>query len=221
LGATVEALYWNADSVGARQTLERVAPRLDSGGVRPGGAGPDSVCALGVWRLARGETRGLAHLVALLPRVRGPIRDERSGDIAICAAVLEAGLAAAEHTPDAPLRLQRLDLLMASGPPVYTWSLVAGNITAARLFERAGRLDAALVAVRRHVRLTAFGQVLYLVALPLQLRQEGRLMALTGDTAGAIRAYRRYLALRDAPDPPLRPEADSVRSALAMLLSRR
>lgn len=46
---------------------------------------------------------------------------------------------------------------------------------------------------------------------------EGRLAAEVGDTEGAIRAYRHYLALRSDPDPTLQAQPDSVRAALAEL----
>ena len=49
-------------------------------------------------------------------------------------------------------------------------------------------------------------------------REEGRLAALLGDTAGAIRAYRHYLVLRSAPEPKLKAQADSVRRELAALM---
>lgn len=53
--------------------------------------------------------------------------------------------------------------------------------------------------------------------LATSLRMEGRLAAEVGDTEGAIRAYRHYLALRSDPDPTLQAQADSVRAALAEL----
>jgi hypothetical protein len=54
---------------------------------------------------------------------------------------------------------------------------------------------------------------------PTVLRQEGELATLLGDTAGAIRAYQEYLALRTDPDPgPMREEAERVRAALVQLL---
>jgi hypothetical protein len=49
------------------------------------------------------------------------------------------------------------------------------------------------------------------------LREEGRLAALTGDTVGAVRAYRHYLALRTNPEPEVKSEVDSVRAELARL----
>lgn len=53
------------------------------------------------------------------------------------------------------------------------------------------------------------------------LREEGRLAAATGDTAGAVQAYEHYLALRDDPEPPWRAQRDSVQAELATLRSRR
>ncbi len=50
------------------------------------------------------------------------------------------------------------------------------------------------------------------------LREEGRLAAIVGDTAGVIEAYRHYLAIRTDPDPVLQPEVDGVREALAALV---
>ncbi len=49
------------------------------------------------------------------------------------------------------------------------------------------------------------------------LRLEGQLAAASGDTAGAIRAYRDYLALRARPEAALVPQRDSVRSELGVL----
>jgi len=53
--------------------------------------------------------------------------------------------------------------------------------------------------------------------LSTQLREEGRLAALVGDTAAAVRAYRHYLALRNDPEPVLRPEVERIRAELERL----
>ena len=47
--------------------------------------------------------------------------------------------------------------------------------------------------------------------LSTYLREEGRVAALVGDTAGAIRADRHYLALRHDPEPEVQPEVETVR----------
>ena len=57
-------------------------------------------------------------------------------------------------------------------------------------------------------------------SLPAFLRQEGRLAALAGDDAGALRAYNAYLSLRTAPDAPLRPQRDSVIAERATVAAR-
>ena len=50
------------------------------------------------------------------------------------------------------------------------------------------------------------------------LREEGRLAALAGDTAGAVRAYRHYLAIRPVPEPEAAIEDAAVRARLAELV---
>ena len=58
------------------------------------------------------------------------------------------------------------------------------------------------------------------MAIPEYLREEGRLAAMIGDTTGSIRAYERYLALREDPDPPWRAEWEQVQTELAELVAR-
>jgi len=84
------------------------------------------------------------------------------------------------------------------------------NLEVAHLRERQGDLQAALAAVRR--RPYAYHLTDYLAA---HLREEGRLAAMTGDTTGAVGAYRHYLALRSDPEPALRPGIDALRTELA------
>jgi eukaryotic-like serine/threonine-protein kinase len=135
------------------------------------------------------------------------------------ALLLGAQLDAREGSPEAPKRLRQLDSVLANPqvfdlfdfgrPPFFTY----GNLVAARLHEEAGDTAAALAALRRRV----IGNATF----PLYVRyrrEEGRLAASVGDTAGAIRAYRHYLALRSAPEPRLRAQADTVRIELAELL---
>ena len=94
---------------------------------------------------------------------------------------------------------------------------VLANYIIARLREAQGDIPAALAAIRRR-EMDYFPA--YLWSLPAFLRQEGRLAALAGDTAGALRAYDRYLTLRTDPDPPFRPTRDSVLAERAALMAR-
>jgi len=91
------------------------------------------------------------------------------------------------------------------------------NLMLAQMLRRYGEPALALAAVRRRHYGEPAGEY---VALPEYLREEGRLAAQLGDTAGAIRAYRHYLALRENPDPPWRAPWDSVRAELAAMVRR-
>ena len=108
--------------------------------------------------------------------------------------------------------------------PAYVRSMVGispcgfedfANLEVARLRERQGKIPAALSAVRR--RTYSYHLTDYLAS---HLREEGRLAALSGDTSGASRAYRHYLALRSDPEPALRPVVEAVRAELAKLAAR-
>ena len=91
-------------------------------------------------------------------------------------------------------------------------AVVPGNLVAARLHEQRGELAAALAAVRRRIfGLEPFPETL------TNLREEGRLAALTGDRVGAARAYRHYLAIRIDPEPVLRAQVAQVHADLAAL----
>jgi hypothetical protein len=116
--------------------------------------------------------------------------------------------------------LARLDSLLSSGPGwstigysfgVGSWGLL--NLAAARLHEAQGDLPGALAAVRH--RAYDWSSPVYLSSF---LREEGRLEALTGDHAGAILAYRHYLALRSDPEPVMLPEVEAVQAELRKLI---
>jgi hypothetical protein len=179
-----------------------------------------------LWRLSRGETGGAAQAIARLRRQAPDDSPPAITTNTVCAALLEAKTG----TPGA---LDRLDSIMRAGPsgqrngppiaftlsPAFVRTTVGispvtfedfANLEVARLRERAGDLRAALAAVRR--RPYAYHLTDYLAP---HLREEGRLAALTGDTAAAVRAYRHYLALRSDPEPALRPGIDALRAELA------
>jgi hypothetical protein len=109
-------------------------------------------------------------------------------------------------------RGSRLDSLAARGAD--GWWREGWNLVLARLLEKQGNLPRALATVRRReygLRTPPY--------LSTYLREEGRLAALTGDTAAAIKAYQHYLALRSNPEPVLKPEVERVRSELAGLMT--
>ena len=94
----------------------------------------------------------------------------------------------------------RLHIAFASYP--FVGAVLAGA------WEQAGDPARARAALHYHP-FPLFGDAM--------LRQEGRLAALAGDTAGAVAAYRRYLLLHQDAEPVLIPRRDSVRAELARL----
>ena len=207
-----------------------------SGGSDERAVARTDLCVATLWRLRHGEVGGATTAIARL-------RDHVPGDSpesltanTVCAALLEAQVAAATGAAGATAALERLDTIIRSGPdgqragppvaftlsPAYVRSTVGispcgfedfVNLEVARLRERQGDLRAALAAVRR--RPYAYHLTDYLAA---HLREEGRLAALTRDRAGAIGAYRHYLALRSDPEPALGPAADTIRAELVKLV---
>ena len=56
------------------------------------------------------------------------------------------------------------------------------------------------------------------ITWPRTCARRACLAAMTGDRAGAVRAYRHYLALRSDPEPVLRPAVDTIRAELTKLV---
>jgi serine/threonine-protein kinase len=168
--------------------------------------GSELACAMATWRVLHGgepaDSAGEARLVGTC--LRNPAAD-------LAARVLMATGAGAQA-----LRTARLELDSArerdtgSGTGNF-WSYVEGLMLLKR-----GAYAPARDAFRR--REVGGGQSPTYWA-PM-LRLEGRAAELAGDTAGAVHAYRHYLALRYAPDPGARLYADSVRVALGRLEHR-
>jgi len=158
------------------------------------------ICNLELWRLAHGDT---STVRANMRRLEGGKADE-------CNTMLRALAAAVAHSPDTNETLREFEQQMARGH--YKWWR---NLVLARLHEERGDLVSALRAVRRRPGYSPNAAPSY------ALREEGRLAALVGDTAGAIRAYSHYLALRYNPEPSIKPEVERVRAELARLVKER
>jgi eukaryotic-like serine/threonine-protein kinase len=211
-GRIFDALYWEGDSSTAARAARRLAP-LTAAAPRHGMDGRlriRALCALGAWHAALGDygyveaaSRGLHG--ASDPGGVGP-----SQSAALCSALLDATRSSALHLPDALTKLASADV--AARTYVFSGPLAA-NLVVARIAEAQGDLTMALRVLRRGG--SGPGQFPYYHST--FLREEGRLAALTGDTAGAVRAYRHYLALRPDPEAELKPETDSVRAMLARL----
>jgi tetratricopeptide (TPR) repeat protein len=129
------------------------------------------------------------------------------------ALILESELAARRKSPELPGMLTRLDSVMTNSGDFGALGLLPriGNLVVARLYHEQGFLPQALAAIRRQAfGFFDFGVVTYYL-------EEARLAALAGDREGAIRAYRRYLALRSGAEPRLQPQVAAVRGELEAL----
>jgi hypothetical protein len=125
--------------------------------------------------------------------------------------IVAAQIAEREHSSSAAQRLHTLDSALVDRPDEQGLAWVYGDLIAARLHERRGEYAEALADIRGE----AEG---YMEPVVITYHREvGRIAALAGDTATAIRAYQRYLRIRGDAEPRLQPEVQQVKSALAAL----
>jgi eukaryotic-like serine/threonine-protein kinase len=127
------------------------------------------------------------------------------------AAILAAQLSARDRSPSAAERLRVLDSIVTDPRDESAWVPLLGNLIAARLHEQRKQFPEALAAIRRRDEQSV--RPVYVT----YHREEGRIAAEAGDTAGAIQAYQRYLRIRDGAEPRLRPEVERVRGELAAI----
>lgn len=209
-----DALYWDGD----RATAAAAVRELEHTAFGPTPEKPSDrfgqtvdICNVELWRVGHDDLRTLTSSIARL-RHGGTASPQMATTTFAnaCAMLLDAIGSTRAGRPDAPMALARLDSLLKTGPGGFVQD--AGNLILARLREEQGDVRGALAAVRR--RETFLTRPLYLSTF---LREEGRLAALAGENDAAIEAYRHYVALRAAPEPPLRSEVEYVRDELGKL----
>jgi DNA-binding SARP family transcriptional activator/tetratricopeptide (TPR) repeat protein len=208
------ALGAGGDPAAAREAAAQLGVHVDLGPVseqarRPGLVG--DVCTLEVWKASGGDFSSTRKAIRWLRDRAGAAAPDDPGPHR-CAVFLEALLARQEQPHrlgDAIVRVQVLvdqGVLLPGAGPEPLWLFLADAL------EREGDLDGALRAIRRRSSDPFM--------LAEQLRIEGRLAALAGDTAAARAAYAHYLALREDPEPALREEMLEVRRAYETVGSR-
>ena len=191
----------------------------------------NGACLVGLWSVkrnrpdmtARAEDGLARHRVAPTdmtsgkdPGSRDPDLQLLSAGVDVCQSMFHAVVAAHRGSGDQAALVARLDSLVDTHLTDNLQWAIQAMLTSADLKADMGDSQAALSTVRR--RYHWWSQPESHVLLPASLRLEGRLAAEVGDTAGAVRAYQHYLALRYDPDPQLQPEADEVRAELVRLL---
>ena len=214
-----DALYWDGDSgTAASAVRERVRrTRVLASGAEDRRAQYDDICLVQQWRLARGELGAvrpeIARLrAAVVPDSPAPIRPRHGLRLHVrgpARSVARDRGSAAGRRALWPDWIRSHSGRRGGGARAGTSSSPACWRPTATCPLRSRRSGAGSTAGVRRAYLSTY------------LREEGRLAALVGDTAGAIGAYQHYLALRSDPEPPLRAERDSARAELARLVGER
>jgi hypothetical protein len=179
----------------AIQALDRIASGPDSELLSPDDR-TVARCWITLWRLEHGDTtaaRGtLQHLAA---------EPERSDHFAGWTGLIDVLLTQLAGG-DVRTSLLRADSVMREAPlGGGKHSVEVQNLMLARLLGEHEEPERALAASRRRIYHAPFG--MNDTSIPEYLREEAKLAATVGDTAGAVEAYRHYFALRDSrPDHP-------------------
>lgn len=177
-----------------------------------------SLCYAELWRVSQGDTSSTRRAVERIRRAvqkLDPAPFPRVGRLQVCPLLLEAAMEWTASRPERSPALDRLEALMRQGTGLELPGNVA-NLMIARWREAQVNYQSALAAVRR--RLGGMQNTHFTLITTAYLREEGRLAALVGDTAAAVRAYSHYLTLRDDPDPgPMEEEVRRVKAHLAEL----
>ena len=208
-----DALFWDGDSVAA-DIAARELRLVQEAGLEKPLARAATACALAQWDLSQGVTGSTDSAIALSREALASADSLAALTFSpTCIGILETWRSHAERRPDAARRLVQLDSILLTGPGGAIQEV--GNLVVARFRSQAGDHSGALAALRRREYFFGAGSLLSTYA-----REEGRLLALMGDTAGALGAYRYYLTLRSDPEPALAPEVARVRREVQRLQQR-
>jgi hypothetical protein len=161
-------------------------------------------CWSTLWKVSHGDTEGASEAVRYFrEEVSLPYR------YAVCAGLIEV-LVAEQEGVDLRSAVVRLDSIVQPVPMEPPWLLLErdgthwiDNLFLSRQLVQVGDTVGALAAARRAKPWSGFqSEVMGGIFVDL-LREEARLTAMVGDTAGAIDAYEHYFKLRDTrPDSP-------------------
>ncbi len=166
------------------------------------------------WALQEGRLATARRAVSDMERYpRSPEgrADPGSGEVRVWPLIVRAQLAARERSPAATDLLRRLDSALIDHGDDWEYGALYGNLIAARLHEARQQYKEALEALRR--RDASF----FWPVVVTYHREEGRIAAEAGDTTGAIRAFERYLRIRNDVEPRLRPQVRQIQAELAAL----
>jgi len=213
-----DALFWDGDTAAAAadvRILSKTAALSRATDSVADAARARAACRLGLWSLSRGDQAGVRAWSGRVRARRLTTQDVfTDDDRAICGDLLDAWTAWREGRPNAGALLDRADSLYLASDIATDWPVT--NLVTARLREAIGDLPGARRAIGR-IQVATPTSPVYVATF---LREQARLALQAGDTASAVQALRRYVALRSDPEPALRPEQHRARTQLAALLGR-
>jgi DNA-binding SARP family transcriptional activator len=212
----LDRLYAEADSAMASEAYRRLEELNTMGSLSNPNVDATDVCILAQWRLSHGDTARIRNDIALL----------RQADLfepttyldaspAVCADLLSAWLGTKTVGRRALVEIRRLDSLALGAAAAGDASTYA-HVLIARLYRELRESRLALQAIRRRPYMAGWPRY-----LATAWREEAALAEATGDIAGAIEAYERYLDLRADPEPRLQQEVEEIRRRYDKLESAR
>ena len=201
----MDALYANGDSAAAARTFSRLATSNVRSTERLAGD-----CAVEQWRLWHGQPSRAINVARDLRALKLTGSDRNSA--MLCAYLLEALHAVTTNPAGARPTMQAFEDYLKVGPRADERLLNAGNIAAARMWERLGDREAAYRAISRQAFHPAYFH--YSQAM---MREQARLAALVGKRDDAVQLYQRYLQMQDAAHPSRKADLDQVRRELSRL----
>ena len=213
-----DALFWDGDTTAAAADVRVLSEDRATGKAADPVAAAVRArvhCRLGLWWASHGEGER-ARIWARRLREQRVTRQEAFNDDnrEACADLLDAWLASGTDQAEARRLLERGDSLYLDSDIMDDWPVT--NLVAARIREAIGDQAGAARVIGRVMVALPFSPVLQ----SSYLREQGRIWLAVGDTASAVRALRRYVALRAEAEPGLRAERDSARARLAELVGR-
>ena len=209
-----DALFTDGDSTAAEASARSLARYGTLAHDAVGTRVASSVCALHLWRTAQGDTRTTGRAIEFLRATAAhPDSASVSSQSRLCAEILQMMLESTTSRSARTGMVPHVDSLLQTGPVAFpVMSMDGANVAVIGPLVQRGDLSAALAASRRRL----YGRS-PLRTLAAMLVYEGRLSSMTGDTTGAIRAYRHYLVLREHAEPSRRRAVDQMRSELRQL----
>jgi TolB-like protein len=207
-----DAVFASGDSIAGAEAASAVTRSLrPMGDALKSPAFTERVPAFlaGLWASYRNDTAGLSSATRRLDAMAGRTDSVHAAAAARLAADVLRLLGS--HGPSDLALVGRVDSTLRDGPPRLSPDMrTAMNLVVARSWERLGDARRAALAAERGVTYESTGGLQMTAAL----RDAGRLKLAAGDTAGAIRSWRNFLASRGRAEPSQRTRDDEIRRKL-------